>query len=147
MTATLQGLLVCHTLPEAGVPKAESQRLGIQEGKEVLQDVPFAGQAEIHFPFSLQVDVEAASGNVTYKGKVVQGPRSDPFIYLCWGDRSDGRWVPYGRTKIKLSGIPQAHIQRALQAGKLLQVRIRLTDPKGNPALATLKQDYIAWLE
>ena len=147
MVATLQCLLECHTLPRGGPALAGCQRLGIQEGNEVVQDIPFAGETEIHFHFSFQAAVDAASGKVTSKGKVVQGPRSDPFIYICWGDRSEGKWVQYGRTKILLSGIPREHIQRALQEGSLLRARIRLTDPKGNPALATLKPDTIEWME
>ena len=147
MTATLHCLFECHTLPRGGSPSPGYQRLGIQEGNEVVQDIPFAGEAEIHFHFSFQVAVDAASGKVTFKGKMVQGPRSDPFIYICWGDRLEGKWVQYGRTKILLSGIPREHIQRTLQEGSLLRARIRLTDPKGKPALATLKPDFIEWME
>jgi len=147
MAVTLQGQLECHTLPHVVSSLAVYQRLGIQEGKEVAQDMPFYGQAEIHFHFTLQVEVDAVSGKVIFKGKVVQGPRSNPFIYLCWGDRSEGNWVPYGRTKIPLNSILHEHIQRGQKEGTPMRARIRLTDPKGNPALATLKPDYIEWME
>ena len=39
MAASLQVLFECHTLPRSGSPVPNCQRLGIQEGKEVVLDV------------------------------------------------------------------------------------------------------------
>ncbi|MBE0696631.1 MAG: hypothetical protein IH586_06880 [Anaerolineaceae bacterium] len=143
----LQIQFECHRLPRSGAPQASCQRLGIQEGKEVVQDIPFEGQAEIRFQFSLQAEMEPVSGTVFFKGKYVQGPRSAPFIYLCWGDRIEGTWVPCGRTKIPLGAIPREQIQRALEDGSALRARISLTDRRGNPAFATLKADHVEWVD
>ena len=146
MAATLQVLFECHTLPHPGSPQPICQRLGIQEGKAVVQDIPLEGQVEIHFHFTLQVELEPSSGAVMYKGKYVQGPRSNPFIYLCWGNRSEGYWEQYGRAKIPLNVIPRQQIQQKLQDGSLLCARIRLTGSNGKPALATLNSNYVEWI-
>ena len=147
MTATLQVVFDCHTLPKPGVPMPICQRLGIQEGKEVVQDVPYEAQTEIRLQIPIQVEVDPANGTKFFKGKYVQGPRTAPFIYLCWGDRSDGAWDQWGRAKIPLGAIPGQQIQQALQDGSLLRARIGLTDSRGNPACATLKADHVAWME
>jgi hypothetical protein len=147
MAATLQVLFECHSLPRAGVPLAVCQRLGIQEGKEVIQDIPIGDQAEISFQFLLQMEVEPVNETVIFRGKYVQGPRSDPFIYLCWGDRLEGTWVQYGRAKIPLSAIPHQLIQRLLHDGSIRRARIGLTDSRGNPACATLKADHVEWID
>jgi hypothetical protein len=146
MADILEVQFVCHTLPRSGSPALACRRLGIQEGKEVVQDVPFEGQAGVHFAFSVQVVVDPASGAVVFKGKYVQGPRSDPFIYLCWGDRLEaGGWEAVGRSKIPLGAVPSAQIQQALQEGGALRARIGLSDWRGNPAFATLKADHVEW--
>ena len=147
MAVTLQVQFECHTLPHSASPLPLCQRLGIQEGKEVIQDVPFEGQPEIRFQFSLQAEEEPVSGTVIFKGKYVQGPRSDPFIYLCWGERSEGTWVTCGRAKIPLGAIPRQQIQRALHDGVALRARIRMSDSRGNPAFATLKANHVEWIE
>jgi hypothetical protein len=123
------------------------QRLGIQEGKEVIQDRVYGGQARIHFQFPIQIEMEPAGGMVIFKGKYVQGPRSDPFIYLCWGSRSEGTWVSCGRSKIPLNAIPRAQIQRALNDGGVLRARVSLTNHLGNPKFATLKAENVEWIE
>lgn len=147
MATTLQVLFECHTFPHPGSPRPICQRLGIQEGKEVTQDIPFEGQVEVSFHFTLQVEVEPISGMTIYRGKYVQGPRYNPFIYLCWGNRSEGNWEQYGRAKIPLSVIPRQQIQQKLQDGSLLSARIRMTGSNGNPALATLNSNHVEWIE
>ncbi len=147
MAATLQVLFECHTLPHSGSPLPICQRLGIQEGKAVIRDIPFEGQAEIRFQFSLQAEMEPVSETVIFKGKFVQGPRTASFIYLCWGDRSAGAWVGYGRAKIPLGAIPRLQIQRALQDGRALRARIGMCDSRGNPACGTLKENQVEWIE
>ena len=147
MVKTLQVIFVCHTLPHSGSTLPTCKRLGIQEGKEVVQDVPIEDQDEIQFQFSLQAEAAPEGEMVIFKGKVVQGPRSAPFIYLCWGDRSEGAWVQCGRAKIPLGAIPSRQIQKALDNGSALRARIGMTDSRGNPAFATLKADHVAWIE
>lgn len=147
MATMLQVRFECHTLPAPGALAPTCQRLGIQEGKAVIQDIALAGQDEIHFQFPLQLEVEPVSGMVIFRGKYVQGPRADPFVYLCWGDRAEGTWMQCGRSKIPLGAIPRALIDRALRDGAVLQARIRLTNRQGNPAFATLKADQVTWME
>jgi hypothetical protein len=146
MAAALKVVFECHTLPQSGSPSPTCQRLGIQQGNDVVEDIPFAGRAEIHFRFTLQVEEEPDTAKVNFKGKLVQGPRSDRFVYLCWGDRPGGTWEPCGRAKIPLGAIPRQQLQRALTDGKPLRARIRLTGSRGNPAFATLKEDLVEWV-
>jgi hypothetical protein len=144
---TLQVLFECHSLPAAGAPQPVCQRLGIQAGKEVLQDIPYGDQSVIQFQFTLQAILAPDGGQVIFKGRYVQGPRAEPFIYLCWGDRADGNWVQYGRSKIPLRAIPHQLLQQGWASGKALHARIRLSDSRGMPALATLKENLVEWLE
>jgi hypothetical protein len=147
MLTTLQAVFVCHSLPNSPSHLPTCQRLGIQEGKEVVQDVPFDDRSEIHLQFSFQVEVEPSSGTFIFKGKYVQGPRSAPFIYLCWGERPEGAWVQCGRAKIPLGAIPKKQIQRMLENGGVLRARIAMSDSRGNPAFATLKENHVEWIE
>ncbi len=64
MIATLQVQFECHTLPSSASLPPLCHRLGIQEGKEVIEDIPFEGQAEIRFQFTLQANLEPVSGTV-----------------------------------------------------------------------------------
>ena len=101
----------------------------------------------ICFHFSFLVEMDPVGGKILFKGKFVQGPRSDPFVYLCWGDRLEGAWVQCGRAKIPLSAIPRGQIQQTLHDGGALHARIGMTDSRGNPAFATLKANQVEWIE
>jgi hypothetical protein len=145
MTNTLQVVFECHSLPLIGAALPGCRRLGIQEAKIVVQDVPFEGKELIHFFFALQVEFNSAKP--IFRGKYVQGPRSDPFIYLCWGEREGEAWAQTGRAKILLATIPGTLMERALREGSPLKARIRMVDARGNPAMATLKAGLVEWIE
>ena len=147
MPATLQVVFECYCLPHPVSHLPTCQRLGIQEEKEVVQDVPFEGKSEIQFHFSIQAEAVPSGGAFFFKGKYAQGPKSARFIYLCWGERTDGAWAPCGRAKIPLGAIPHQQIQQALEHGGVLRARIVMTDSRGNPAFATLKGNHVEWIE
>jgi hypothetical protein len=90
--------------------------------------------------------VEIDAGKPVIKGKFVQGPRSDPFVYLAWGDWEGAAWTQVGRAKIPLGAIPPGLLERALREGSPLCARIRMVDGRGRPALATLKPGQVEWL-
>ena len=145
MANPLQVIFECSSLPLTGIAQPNCRRLGIQEAKTVTQDVPFEGQELIRFSFPLLVDM--GSSQPVFKGKFVQGPRSDPFIYLSWGDREGEAWVQVGRAKILLGTIPPGQLERALRESGALMARIQMVDIHGKPAMGTLKPRQVAWIE
>ncbi len=146
MVDTLLVDFECVSLPEPDSFATGCRRLGIQDGKVVTQDVLIEGQATIHFQFTIQVAIDPANDTPNFKGSYIQGPRAAHFIYLCWGDRHEGGWVMHSRAKIPLAGLPVEKIQQAVRAGTPLRARIRMSDSRGKPAVATLKPGQVEWL-
>jgi len=147
MFTTLQVVLECHSLPSPGPLLASIRRLGIQEGREVIEDVPFEAQAEIRFQFPLQAELDPPGEKAVFKGKFVQGPRTEQFVYLCWGDRQEGAWTMLGRAKIPLDAVPLQQVRRAMEAGGRLRARIRMSDARGKPSVAMLKTGQVEWVD
>lgn len=117
-------------------------RLGLQEKKAVTQDVP-ATLAPIRFVFPVEVRLE---GEVSFKGGYVQGPKNDPFVYLCWGERVNGVWQLHRRAKVPLKTLSREKIEQALTEKTPLHARIKLINTKGEPIAASLKPEYLEWL-
>ena len=113
--------------------------LGIQEGKEVVQEVRLPADGVV-FRADLRV-AEEPSPTPNFLGPYAHGSVQDRFLYLCWGRRYGGAWVGFRRAKIPLTGLTW----EMLQSGRLL-ARVRCTDAKGGPSCATLKADFVTWL-
>ena len=137
--------LVCHTFPTAFPPGSAAPRLGLQEKKEVVHAVPYSGEEEILFAVDLQAALDPASGSARFKGKAVQGPSSERFLYLSWGDWSNGAWVMVARTKIQLSMLPGELLKTALASGRGVRARLCLSDARGRPATGSLKAAQVVW--
>ena len=145
MSKTTQEITVefeCTQLPEADDPRFVGLRLGIQEGKEVIQDVPCT-QVIAHFRCTIRVVMDNETPD--FRGACVQGARADRFIYLCWGERKEGAWLGSRRAKLSLEAIPRALVETAMQTAAPLQVRIRMRDDKGAPVAASLKPTFVEW--
>ncbi len=135
----------CVDLPDPIASSCAGLRLGIQEKKQVKQDV--AGTTQIaHFMFLLTVTVQPTA--IIFGGGFVQGTRDNRFVYLSWGAWDadhPGEWKINSRVKVLLNGISRELIQSALQTHKPIRARIRLTNSKNQPIAASLKREYITW--
>ena len=135
---------VCVELPGAIVADRCGVRLGIQEGKAVVQDVS-GDTEEVTFRFSLRVREHPRTGRPNFLGPFAQGTPGERFVYLCWGERTDGEWDGFRRAKIPLKSLTWAQIDRTATTGLPLRATIRATDMKGRPATASLGPNQVRW--
>ncbi len=133
----------CVDLPDHRQPEYDALRLGIQEKKEVRQDVACSVR-QARFMFTL--GVTTVEGQSHFRGPQVQGTPGDQFVYLVWGMRDGEAWVTSRRVKIPLSGIDFQRIAQAVSANLPLAMRIVMTNNKGEPIAATLTTDQYEWL-
>lgn len=146
MTKTIQVEFECVDLPSSSSGAFDHLRLGIQAGKLVEQDRPISAKT-ILLSFPLEILFPASASSPVFRGPFVQGPRNQPFIYLCWGERETENWRMIARAKIMLNDVPLDDLRDALEDQKTLRARISLTGLRGEPAAATLKEKQVEWLK
>lgn len=129
----------CTDLPDAKWGGQSEIWIGIQNGKEVVQQVRLPA-ASVVFEFELKVGNDESDPVPNFLGPYAQGSKGDRFVYICWGMPYFGRWSGFRRAKIPLAGLDWASIKSNSVTGKL-----KCTDAKGGPICATVKPDYFAW--
>lgn len=136
----------CHELPGMAWGGRSGVRLGIQKGRDVVDDVP-ADAAEVTFTVPLRVKISPHSDAPDFSGPFVQGAKGDRFIYLNWGERLAGadEWEGFSRAKLLLTDLSRARIANALQSGRPLKVSVRMTDARGRLVCASLRGDEVQW--
>ena len=137
-------LLHCTELPGRHVGGSSTMRLGIQKGKDVIDDVVADGEA-LTFPCVLRVERNTETGKPNFLGPYAQGTPKERFIYLCWGQRIAGGWVGVGRAKIQLNGIEWHAVEHAMTSGQPIEAVLNMTDKKGRPLCASVPKDKINW--
>lgn len=146
-TNSLQQLIIrlhCIELPGCEFKGRNKVRLGIQKGKEVIEDVLAEAEA-VTFTCLLRVARDSDTGKPNFLGPYAQGTPQERFIYLCWGERKEGGWDGFGRAKIHLKEIDWSSVEQTIATGKPLEAVIKMTDKKGNPLCASVGQDNITW--
>lgn len=131
------------SLPGLRFQERQSVRLGIQAGREVLDEVP-GDAVEARFSAILRV-TRLDDATLDFGGPHVFGTRGDRFIYLCWGERIGGAWDGFRRAKIKLGYVPAEIWDEAMREGRTVVGRLELTDAKGEPKCASLRPDEVSW--
>jgi len=118
--------------------------LGIQRGKDVIEQVP--GDAKtVTFEPEFRVE-RKKDGTPNFLGAFAQGTADDRFFYLCWGVKGPGgRFDMFRRLKIRLGHLSAARVERACRSDQPITVRLRLTDAKGGPLCATPRPPNIEW--
>ena len=129
----------CIDLPAHDWGEHSEIRLGIQCGKDVVQEVKLPIESVV-FHAELRVGNEPSQGPPNFLGPYAQGTVDDRFIYLCWGRRLGGAWVGFRRAKLKLTGLTWNNLQ-----SNRLHAKVRCTDAKGGPICATLKSEFVTW--
>lgn len=136
MNQLLTILFECYDFPAS----AENLLLGIQEGKVVVQDKPVVPGEILQFEAELLVEQGIPGERTRFRGKFLQGTRQEPFLYLCWGERAnDGAWIMIRRAKFPLSALPTREIDAALKNKTPIRVRVNMTDKRGDPVCAMLR--------
>lgn len=133
----------CHNLPGVQVGERNAARLGIQKRQEVIEDVA-ADVEEAVFIAPIRVEFKAA-GAANFLGPFVHGTSRERFLYLCWGERNGEHWEGFGRAKLQLLPIPHPLLFRASDNNSPLEVSINMTDEKGKPIYATIKEKQLFW--
>lgn len=119
-------------------------RLGIQKGKEVIDDV-LADVDQVTFTVPLKVRRVPDDVRPRFSGPFVQGKSDDPFVYLCWGVRPRIVWEGFRRAKLLLRPLTAEPVRQALQSGQPIQVIVDMTDAKGAPICASIPEDKVQW--
>lgn len=136
--------LRCIDLPGRELKGRSQIRLGIQKGKDAIEDV-LADAVEVVFTCSVRVARNEATGKPIFLGPYAQGTPSERFLYLCWGERNAGAWEGIGRAKVHLKAIEWATVEHAITTGHPLEATIKMTDKKGGPLCASVPSDHITW--
>ncbi|HEX3824703.1 MAG TPA: DUF5990 family protein [Mycobacteriales bacterium] len=120
-------------------------RVGVQRRGDAMQVLdPVAGDAAAA-EWTVECAVRETAYGLDFTGPYVQGPPGQRFIYLSWlSDHGPGPLGMFRRGKIRLDALPEPVLQHAISGGTI-EVEVRLTDDKGNPACATIGPPAVAW--
>lgn len=145
--------LICKNLPgirfedpHPGQPLVrEPVYLGIQVGEEVFETVP-ANRRQVTFIPSFRIGTRN-DGSPNFLGPFAHGTPTERFIYLSWGVRkSEGKFEMFRRAKIHLSHLTWKEIKKSINSKKPITAELSLTDAKGNPLCASVKEPHIRWI-
>lgn len=136
--------LRCRNFPGRSFETHNHVHLGVQRKEDIVEGTP--GDADYKV-FNLPVFIqEKTDGTPDFKGDFVHGKLGDRFLYLVWFDMKAGRNVMFRRAKIKLQHLTWEDINPALSGQTSITAEMFLTDKKGGPVCASLKEENIRWL-
>ena len=131
--------VICSDLPAPNWGGHSEIWIGIQNGKEVVQQVKLPTESVV-FEFELEVSNDESDPVPNFLGPYAQGGKGDRFVYICWGMPYFGRWSGFRRAKIPLAGLDWVSIK-----SNSVTCKLKCTDAKVGPICATVKPDYIVW--
>ena len=118
--------------------------LGIQRGTDVIETVP-ANRHRVVFRPEFRIG-KRPDESPNFLGPFAQGRPADRFFYLSWGvKREPEQFAMFRRLKIRLTHLEWPRIDRALDSGKPIVVRLKLTDEDGGPLCGTPDESRIKW--
>jgi Family of unknown function (DUF5990)/Domain of unknown function (DUF5655) len=96
--------------------------------------------------WEMPVTVRRDDEGFDFAGPFVRGVRDDRHLGLIWGDLlGDGTLRVFRGAKLRLVDVDPDLIEQAMQPGRRLVARIRLTDARGNPICARVRPPYLTW--
>lgn len=126
--------------------KPEAIYVGLQRGEEVIDLVRGDAESAI-FTASFHV-AKQKDGSPNFLGPFAKGTPRERFFYLSWGVQGPfGTFRSFRRAKIQLSQLSWERVETAIRAGTPIRADVTLTDSKGGPVCATLKNTHIRWRE
>ena len=87
--------------------------------------------------WTVELDVVDRDGVADFRGPAVQGRPGGRFVYLTWGDVTDGAFTMFRRLKIMLADLPSTTQD--------VVATIRLTDAGGMPLCARARPPHLSW--
>ena len=150
--AVLRLRVVCTRLPglrfadaqDPAAPVKEPVHLGMQRGKEVIEETP-AQESPVTFAPEFEV-VRGTDGQPDFRGPYAQGTRGARFFYLSWGVKGrQGPFMMFRRLKVGLSHLQWKDIESFLDSGRPMTVILKLTDARGGPLCATPPANHVTW--
>jgi hypothetical protein len=143
--------LVCRNLPGIRFEQCgEAARIrepvyvGIQKGTEVVEAVP-ANRRQVAYNATVRV-VKGRDGRPNFLRAYAHGKPDDRFLYLSWVQLKPGRrFEMFRRAKIKLGHLTWDAVQKSIVTNKPLLAKLSLTDERGGPLCATLRDQHIKW--
>ncbi len=127
----------CHNLSGTRFDQRTAVRLGIQKGKEVIDDVP-ADTAQVTFTVPLRVERNPDTSSPNFLGPFAHGTPQERFLYLCWGERNGETWDGFRRAKVHLKHLTWQQVEIALQENQAIEFSFNMTDAKCGPACGSL---------
>ena len=93
-----------------------------------------------------QIEVsQRQDGTTAFRGRAVNGPPHERFLYLTWtGRKQDAPQAMFRRAKLRLDAIRAEVLGAALRSGVLVG-RIGLTAPDGMPICGSVRPPTIEW--
>jgi Family of unknown function (DUF5990) len=109
--------------------------VGVQRGTSVIDLVPGDAQLAI---FEFEVEVKGAR----FTGPFVHGQRGERFLYLSWGEVSDGgEFTMFRRAKLQLDSLNAGTID-----GTTIEGRLSMSDASGGPIGASVRPPALTWV-
>jgi hypothetical protein len=139
-------LLHCWNLPGACFDTHTAVRLGVQRGRDVVDDVS-ADVKDVTFTVPLRIGDDNGKGHPNFLGPYAHGTPQERFIYLNWGERRNGQWEGFRRAKIMLQDLDPELVEEAVRNSQPIEATIDMTDKKGGPLCARVRSTNIRWGE
>ena len=137
-------LICCCNLPGLTFDCQTDIRLGIQRGKDVIDEV--AGDAaSVIFTATVRVARNGPHGGPNFLGPYAHGAVDDRFIYLSWSGVVDGNRAMFRRAKLRLRSIDWPLIDQSVATGRPVELTVNMTGKRGGPACATLESQGAQW--
>ncbi|KQZ67279.1 DUF5990 family protein [Nocardioides sp. Root151] len=132
-----------HHLPGRAYAEHTNVHVAVQVGR--LPHEPVRGDAR-EASWEFDVRVVPTDDGPDWRGEAVHGRRGERFLYLTWGDVSDGEWGMFRRAKLMVDDIDAALVSVAdKDADRVLVARVHLTDDYGCPRCARVRAPAIEW--
>lgn len=114
------------------------QRVGCDPQDPVPADVD-------EMTWETQIDVRDVNGRPGFRGRAVNGPPHERFIYLTWLGRMGGApSAMFRRAKLRLDAVPGEVLAAALESGVLVG-ELGLTDADRMPMCGSVRPPAISW--
>ena len=92
-----------------------------------------------------KIEVRERDGAPGFRGRAVNGPPHERFLYLTWiGRKGDATPAMFRRAKLRLDTVPADVLAEALRTGRLVG-RLELTAADGMPVAASVRPPGISW--
>ena len=125
--------------PYGDVRVGLAQKVGCDPADAIPADAPQA-----IWETTIEV-VRRPDGRPGFRGRPVNGPPQERFLYLTWiGRKENAHAAMFRRAKLRLDAVPATVLASALRSGVLVG-RVDLTASDGMPLCASVRPPAIQW--